>query len=91
MLSVMGHRKHPNCGTCKELIEHIHFECASYDTQILILNYMKEVLPLNTFQAFHGCLFDKTVFCLGEKQGMFVNDEYSSWYSSVGDFKISLG
>ena len=29
---------------------------------------------------------DKTAFCLGEKQGMLVNGECSSWYNRVGDF-----
>ena len=36
--------------------------------------------------------FDKTAFCLGEKEGMLVNDECSSRYNRAGDFfVISLG
>ena len=31
-------------------------------------------------------IFSKMVFCLGEKQGMIVNNECSSWYNRVGDF-----
>ena len=39
----------------------------------------------------HG-ISDNTAFCLGEKQGMLVNDERSSWYNRVGNcFSISLG
>ena len=26
-----------------------------------------------------GSIFNKTAFCLGEKQGMLVNDDCSSW------------
>ena len=33
-----------------------------------------------------GNSFDKTAFCLGEKEGRLVNDECSSWYNRVGDF-----
>ena len=28
-----GSQECPNCGACKELVEHILFECASYDSQ----------------------------------------------------------
>ena len=35
----------------------------------------------------HGCISDKVVLCSGDKQGMLVNNECSSWYSRVGDFK----
>ena len=28
----------------------------------------------------------KAAFCLGEKQGLLVEDECSSWYNRVGDF-----
>ena len=49
--------------------------------------YLKEVLPPDTYEAFlHGSNFDKAAFCLGEKQGMLVNDESSFGYSRVGDF-----
>ena len=42
---------------------------------------------LDTFEAFLcGSIFAKTVFCLGEKQAMLVNDECSSWCNRVGDF-----
>ena len=45
---------------------------------------MKQVLTSEAFEAFiHGSIFDKAAFCLGEKQGMLVNDECSSWYNKV--------
>ena len=45
-----------------------------------IFDYLKTVLPPDTFEAFLcRSIFDKTTFCLEEKQGMLVNDECSSW------------
>ena len=53
---------------------------------------MKQILTLEAFEAFnHSNIFDKAVFCLGEKQGMLINDECSSWYNRVGDFKCQFG
>ena len=37
----------------------------------------------------HVHVFNKIVFCLGEKQCMLVNDECSSWYNRVGNFLLS--
>ena len=76
-----GSQECPNCGASKESVEHVLFECASYDSQRQIFwDYMKQVLTSEAFEAFiHGSIFDKAVFCLGEKQGMLVNDECSSW------------
>ena len=55
------------------------------------LDYLKKVLPVDTFEAFlRGSIFNKTAFCSGEKQGMLVNDECSSWYNKVGDFLVSV-
>ena len=28
-----GSQECPNCGACKESVEHVLFECASYDSQ----------------------------------------------------------
>ena len=28
-----GSQECPNCGACKESVEHVHFKCASYDPQ----------------------------------------------------------
>ena len=43
----------PNCEACKELLEHVLFECASYDSQRLdFLDYLKMVLPPDAFEAF---------------------------------------
>ena len=37
---------------------------------------MKQVFTSEAFEAFmHGSIFDKTVFCLDEKQSMLVNDD----------------
>ena len=82
----------PNCGACKELGEHVIFECASYVSQRLdFLDYLKTVLLPDAFEAFLcGSIFDKTAFCLGGKQGMLVNDECSSWYKRGGEFRVSI-
>ena len=45
----------------------------------------------NAFETFLlGSIFDKTVFCLGEKEAMLVNDECSSWYNREGNFLVSV-
>ena len=83
-----GSQECPNGGACKESVEHVLFECASYGSQRQnFLDYTKQVLTSEVFEAFiHGRIFDKAVFCLGEKQGRLVNDECSSRYNKVGDF-----
>ena len=44
--SMGGSQECPNCYACKESIEHVLFECASYDFQRLIsFNCLKKVLP----------------------------------------------
>ena len=49
------------------------------------------VVPPDAFETFRcGSIFDKTAFCLGEKEVMLVNDECSSCYNRVGDFLISV-
>ena len=87
-----GSQECPNCGACKESVEHVLFECASYDSQRQnFFDYMKQILNPETFEAFnHSSIFDKSVFCLGEKQGTLINDECSSWYNRVGDFLMSV-
>ena len=53
---------------------------------------MKQILTLEALEAFNcSSIVDKTVFCLGEKQGMVINDECSSWYNRVGDFLCQFG
>ena len=50
------------------------------------------LLP-DAFENFIHCsVFNKMIFCLGEKQGMIVNDDCSSWYNRVhvGDFLMSV-
>ena len=51
------------------------------------------VLPPDAFETvLCGNIFDNTAFCLGEKEGMLINDECSSWYNRVGDFfRIHFG
>ena len=34
--------------------------------------------------------WNETVFCLGEKQGVLVNDECSFWFNRVGDFLLEI-
>ena len=76
----------------KESVEHVLLECASYDSQRqFFVYYTKQILTLNAFEAFnYSSIFDKMVFCLGEKQGMLINNECSSWYNRVGDFLMSV-
>ena len=83
-----GAQECPTCGVCKESVVHVLFECVTYDSQRQnFLDYMKQVLTPEAFKPFnHSSIFDKAVFCLGEKQGMMINDECRSWYNRVGDF-----
>ena len=54
-------------------------------------DYLKQVLTPKAFEAFtQSSIFDKTIFCLGEKRGVLVNDDCSSWYNKVGDFVMSV-
>ena len=71
-----GSQECPNCGAWKESVEHVLFQCASYDSQRQIfLDYIKQVLAPEASEAFiHSSIFDKAVFRLGEKQGILVND-----------------
>ena len=51
------------------------------------MDYLKAALPPDTFEAFlRGGIFHRTAFCLGEKQGMLVNNGCSSWQNRVGNF-----
>ena len=59
------------------------------------LDYLKQVLLSDAFEAFLcSGIFDKAVFCLGEKQGTLVNDKcsfWSIWDNRVGDFCCWFG
>ena len=47
-----------------------------------------KIIP-DAFETFlHSNIFAKTAFCFGEKEGMLVNNDCSSWYNRVGDFFI---
>ena len=48
-----GSQECPNCGACKESVEHVLFECASYDfPRLELLDYLKTVLLPDAFEAF---------------------------------------
>ena len=68
-------------------MEHVLFEYRSYNYQKQFFkNYLEQVLFLEHIEDFmHRSILDKTIFCLGEKQGMIVNDDCNSWYNRVGD------
>ena len=100
-----GSQKCPNCEACKESVEHLLFECAVYhmitrDKMFWTTLYIKQFFTLEAFEAFnHRSIFDKAVFCLGEKQGtcvhvqcILVHNECSSWYmyNRVIDFSMSV-
>ena len=38
----------------------------------------------------HSSIFNEVVLCLDEKQGMLINDKYSSWHNTVGGFLMSV-
>ena len=53
-----GSQECPNCGACKESVEHVLFECASYDSQRQIFfDYMKQVLTSEAFEALFTAAF----------------------------------
>ena len=85
-----GLQEYPNCGACKESVEHVLFEFSSYDTQRQdFFDYLTQVLLPDDFEAlFCGSVFVKTLVCLKRKQDMLVKDESSSWYNRVGDFVL---
>ena len=69
------------------------FKCTLHNSQRHFLDYLKQVLLLDEFEAFVHCsIFNKTVhvFCLGENHTV-VNNDCSSWYNRVGDFYASTG
>ena len=58
---------------------------------IKLFCYLSQVLTLDEYKDFHhGNIFNKAVFCLGEKQAMLVNNECSSWYNRAGDIAMSV-
>ena len=53
--------------------------------------YSKEVLCPDIFEGFiPSTIFDKMVFCLGEKEGMQLNGDCSSCYCSIGDPYVDM-
>ena len=83
-----GSQACPNIGACMKSVKHVLFECASLWFPEAKFFRLYEANPYSesgrSFQSQQH--FDKAMFCLGEKQGMLVNDGYSSWYNKVGDF-----
>ena len=49
-----------------------------------------QILTPEAFEAFKH-IFDKAMFCLGEEQGMLVNDECSLWYNRLEIFSCQFG
>ena len=80
-----GSQECTNCGACKESVENVLFECASYDSQRQIFFDYNEANPYSgRIPSFNYIsIFDKSVFCLGEKPCVLINDECSSWYNRV--------
>ena len=49
-----GSQECPNCGACKESVEHVLFRCASYDSQRQnFFDYMKQIPTPEAFKAFN--------------------------------------
>ena len=38
----------------------------------------------------YSSVFDKDLFCLREREGLFINNECSSWYSRIREFSMSV-
>ena len=60
----VGSQECPNCGACKESVEHVCFECAPYGFPgTKFLDYMKQILTLEAIETFnHNSIFNKAVF-----------------------------
>ena len=66
---------------CYEFVKDMLISFKTRDVY-LIFHYNMYTLILATLEAFLlGSISDKTAFCLGEWQGMLVNDECSSWHT----------
>ena len=87
-----GSQEFPNCEACRESVEPVLFECASFDCKKQnCFDYMKQIFTPEAFEDFdYSSIFDKTAFCLGENQGMLINNECSSLYNKVGEFLMSV-
>ena len=53
---------------------------------LIFANYSQNCEIREIYSPRKKAPYGKAVFCLGEKQGMLVNDECSSWYNRVGNF-----
>ena len=72
-----GSQECPTCGACKEFVEHVLFECASYDSQRQIFfgilvhvheanSYSKGLQKFSSQQHIYMYMY-KAVFCLHDK------------------------
>ena len=82
----------PNCGACKESVEHVLPECTSYHSQRQIFGTI--YVSNKSLLCKHSKLsitvaFSTKLFCLGEKQGTLLNNGCSSRYNRAGDFLMS--
>ena len=76
-----------NVGFVKSLLSMFFLSVDHTIPRDKFLDYMKQILTLEAFETFnHSSIFDKAVFCLGEKQGMLINNERVSCYHRVGNF-----
>ena len=71
-----GSQEYRNFGACKESVEQVLIECASYGSPVLdFIEYLKRVLHFDALETYiNNSILDKTAFCLGEKQGTLIND-----------------
>ena len=80
-----------NCEACKESVEHVLFMCIVQFLKKKVLDYLKQVLLPDTFEALMHCsIFKKTVLYLEEKQGMVVSNDCSLRHNRVGNVLILI-
>ena len=87
MLVRMGLRNVVTVGPVKSRLS-VHFlNVSNAIPKEKFFTLLKQVLPPDAFEDFmHHSILDKTIFWLGKKQGVIVNNDCSSWYNRVGDF-----
>ena len=75
MLVGMGLMNVVSVGPIKESVEHVLFECALSNSQRRFLDYLKQVLFPDTFEAFMHC---RGVLCMAEFQLLRRETRYGS-------------
>ena len=65
----------------------VKFECVSYNSQGQFFELLKTSASSGCVWGFmHRIVFNKMIFCLGEKQGMIINNDCSMCYNRVSVF-----